>query len=87
MAVQLPSAAPTNALKVWTDGLRIFTDIGGYVVAFPLTEGGLSKVLNLLRERRVDYSGQPMLAPPPKPKSDRQSQAEALLLRLGVIKR
>lgn len=81
------SAAPPSAIKVWTDGLRIFAEVGGYITAFPLTEGGLSKVLNLLRERRVDYSGPPRLQRPHELTGTpiQHAHAEAVLRRMGVI--
>lgn len=87
MTIQLPSAAPANAIRVWTDGLRIFAEIGGYITAFPLTEGGLSKVLFLLRERRVDYSGPPRLSRPKDLVGTplQHAHAEAILRRMRII--
>jgi hypothetical protein len=81
--------APHNALIVWTDGLRLFAEVGGYVTTFSLTEGGLSQCLNLLRTRRVDYSGSPRLSriePTSGPGTPlQQASAQAILRKMRVI--
>lgn len=52
----LAPSAPPNALRVWTDGTRIFIEIPGktapYITAFPFSERGLSEALNLFREHK-----------------------------------
>lgn len=81
-------AAPSSALLIWTDGIRLFAEVGGYATTFSLTEGGLSKCLDLLRTRRVDYSGTPRLtrAEPAGPGSPlQQASAQALLRRMRII--
>lgn len=55
------SAAPPNALRMWTDGTRIYIELPGspgndpYITAYLYSEGGLSKALSLLGQHRVDY--------------------------------
>jgi len=98
------SAAPPNALRMWTDGVRIYVELPGspgndpYIVAYLYSEGGLSKALNLLGQRRADYdylgtipasyrkrwSGRGSAAPVG---TDAQSaSAEAYLRQKGIIK-
>ena len=47
MSTLAPSAAPANALTIWTDGRRVFVELpspkGPVVLAYLYTEGGLSK--------------------------------------------
>lgn len=56
-----PSAAPPNALRMWTDGVRIYIELPGspgndpYITAYLYSEGGLAKALSLLGQRRIDY--------------------------------
>lgn len=61
MAAKLaPSGAPASALKMWTDGRSVYAEIPGptpHIMAFSITEGGLTKALNLLRERQ-DFAGE-----------------------------
>lgn len=98
------SAAPPNALRMWTDGVRIYVELPGspgndpYIVAYLYSEGGLSKALHLLGERRVDYDYQGTIpnsyrkrwaGAPSKPEPGDEQQrasAEALLRRHGLIK-
>lgn len=77
-----PSNAPSNAIKVWTDGLRIFAEVGGYISAYPLTEGALSQILSIIKTRRVDYSGPPQYV---EPKRQPNAHAQSVLLRLGIL--
>ena len=58
------SAAPPNALRMWSDGLRIYVELpatkGGFcILTYDFSEGGLSKALSLLHAHRVryDYTG------------------------------
>lgn len=65
MSQLAPSAAPVNALRMWMDGRNIYAEIPGptpHIMSFPITEGGLTKALNLLRERQ-DFAGEPQLVP------------------------
>jgi hypothetical protein len=53
------SAAPPNALLIWTDGLSLFTELPGpdsrpVVIRYPLTYTGLSLALGLVRTRAYD---------------------------------
>lgn len=70
------SAAPPYALRVWCDNSSVYTEIPGkaptgmpHVMAFALSEGGLSKCLNLLRGKnasfhgKVDIAGEPAISP------------------------
>lgn len=92
------SAAPPNALRMWTDGSRIYVELPGlrgpYVVAYQYCEGGLGKALALLGERRVDYDytgtippayTNPMNWSQPGTKQQ-QAIAEKLLRQRGIIK-
>lgn len=94
-----PSAAPPNALRMWTDGVRVYAEIPGaqgkapYIVHHLFSEGGLYKLLTLLGQRRIDYdySGDiPTDYRKEKPKalaeSTADAMAEALLRRVGAIK-
>lgn len=53
-----PSAAPPNALPIWTDGLSLFTQLPGpqspMVLRYPLTAQGLSTALGLIRTHAYD---------------------------------
>lgn len=102
------SAAPPYALRVWCDNSSVYTEIPGkapnglpHVMAFALSEGGLSKCLNLLRGKntsfhsRTEVAGEPMhyTIPPVQPSNRRalagtevqRAHAQAVLKRLGVI--
>lgn len=53
------SAAPANALLIWTDGRSIFTELPGpnarpHVIRYPLTSSGLSSALGLIRAHAFD---------------------------------
>ena len=91
------SAAPPNALHIWTDGARIYVELPGspghspYVISYYYSEGGLSKALALLGKHRVDYDYQGDLPvdyqhKPGKGTATQKATIEAMLLRLGVIK-
>lgn len=91
-----PSAVPPNALRMWTDGVRIYVELPGlagpYIVAYLYSEGGLAKALNILGVNRVDYDHQGTipagyLKPKPTPgTSTQQAHSEAVGRRLGFIK-
>lgn len=89
MTLPLASAAPTQALLVWTDGQRLFVQLPGpYITTFSLTEGGLSKALDLIKVRRVDYAGVPasIVSAERKPGSVSQhALAQSLLRRKRII--
>lgn len=59
------SAAPVNALRMWTDGRDIYTEIPGKgdcpcaVFKFALCENGLWRALHLLRGHSYEYAGEP----------------------------
>jgi hypothetical protein len=95
----LPSAAPPYAIRVWADHRNVYAEVPSLnqpcVIAFPLSEGGLSKVLALLGAKlRDEGGGEPYLRPAvvakklladgitPKDLAD----ARAALLELGLLK-
>lgn len=57
----MSSAAPPNALRMWTDGTRIYIELPGspgndpYITAYLYSQDGLAKALSLLGQHRVDY--------------------------------
>ena len=91
-----PSAAPPNALRMWTDGIRIYVELPGlrgpYIVTYLYSESGLARALDLLGQRRADYEylgtiPDNYLKPSKEPSThNSRSAAEALLRRMGVIK-
>ena len=98
-ATVLPSAAPAYAVKVWADHINVYAEVPSLnqpcVVAFPLSESGLSKLLQLLGARLADEgSGQPYLRPPTIAKKlmaegiDQRDldTARLVLEQLGIIK-
>jgi len=57
-ATRASSAAPPHAIKIWAEGLLLCAEIPGdppYVITEAMTEGGLWKLLNLLRERAMEH--------------------------------
>lgn len=54
MTTLAPSAAPPNAHLCWVDDVNVYIEIKSksapYIAKFALSEGGLSKALNMLRE-------------------------------------
>lgn len=93
------TAVPPNALRMWTDGIRIYVELPGlagpYIVAYSYCEGGLSKALNLLGANRVDYDYQGAIpsgykkATRPANTLDtdlRRASVEASLRRMGVLR-
>jgi hypothetical protein len=68
-ATVAPSAAPSHAVKVWSDDLNIYAEVPSLnqpcVMAFPICEAGLSRVLTVLGAQRLkEGSGEPYLRPP-----------------------
>ena len=59
-----PSAAPPNALLIWTDGRSIYVELPSKpnvppcIITYRLSEGGLSKALALLG-KHADVAGTP----------------------------
>src|SRR5216684_8886272 len=95
----LPTAAPSYAVKVWADHINVYAEVPSLnqpcVLAFPLSEGGLSKILALLGARlRDEAGGQPYLRPAVIAKkliADGITQREldsarTALIELGIIK-
>jgi hypothetical protein len=88
-ASKAPSAAPSNALRVWTDSRSIYVELPGRagpsILTYPLSDGGLSKALSLLRTQRYDFGG--AVETSPKALSTSQSaQAESILRQRGIIR-
>lgn len=94
-----PSAAPPHAIKVWADRRNVYAEIPSLhqpcVIAFPLSSGGLSKVLAILgAKHQEDMAGVPYLRPAVIAKAliadgitQRELDATRLvLLELGLIK-
>lgn len=102
------SAAPPNALRVWVDDRAVYTEIPGkppnglpHVMSFTLSEGGLSKALNILRVQHrqafgpMDFAGAPVdrFGPVAQPSNRpsvgtaiQRAHAQAVLKRLGIFK-
>lgn len=100
MTLVAQSAAPPNALTMWTNGKVIFVEIKSreigrppYIISYALSEGGLSKALSLLRTH-ADNAGTPItnrhrsnLSPVKLVGTEAQHDlAQALLRRRGLIK-
>lgn len=98
-ATVVDTAAPSYAVKVWADHRNIYAEVPSLnqpcVLAFRLSEGGLSQVLSLLGARlRDEGGGQPYLRPPVISKNmikegvttlDLDS-ARMALIALGILK-
>jgi hypothetical protein len=87
-----PSAAPPNALPVWSDGLSLFTELIGpqgtpIVLRYPLTAQGLSSALALIRTRAFDTADRtPTPADLPRTGTlAQQLEAKAILRRIGIL--
>lgn len=92
-----PSAAPPNALLIWTDGRSIYVELPGtrgqppHVITYRLSEGGLSKALSLLG-KHADVAGTPQVSAPARRAKDyvgtvaQHAMAESILRKKGVIK-
>jgi hypothetical protein len=100
MAEILPSAAPAWAVKCWSDDVNVYAELpsinGPCVVAYPRSEGGMSRCLSTLGAyHTAEGSGQPYLRPAviaKKLMADGITQndldaAHAALLECGILKR
>lgn len=91
-----PSAAPANALLMWTDGRSIYIELPTReglppcVLSFRLSEQGLSKALAILC-KHADVAGEPVLAAP-MPRKDyvgtvsQHALAESILRKMRIVK-
>lgn len=92
-----PSAAPANALLMWTDGRSIYVElptrenVPPCIITYRLSEGGLSKALALLG-KHADIAGTPQVSVPARCQKDyvgsvaQHALAEYILRKKGVIK-
>lgn len=92
-----PSAAPPNALLMWTDGRSVYVELATKpnvppcILAFRLSESGLSKALALLG-KHADIAGTPQVSVPVRRAKDyvgtvaQHAMAESILRKKGVIK-
>ena len=92
-----PSAAPANALLIWTDGRSIYVELPTRenlppcIITYRLSEAGLSKALALLC-KHADVAGTPTLSVPARRQKDyvgtvaQHALAESILRKKGVIK-
>jgi len=92
-----PSAAPPNALLMWTDGRSVYVELKTKpnlppcILAFRLSEAGLSKALALLG-KHADVAGTPTLSVPVRRAKDyvgsiaQHAMAESILRKKGIIK-
>ena len=92
-----PSAAPANALLIWTDGRSIFVELPSRenvppcIITYRLSEGGLSKALSLLG-KHADIAGTPTLSVPARRQKDyvgsvaQHAMAESILRKKWIIK-
>ena len=93
MSITARTAAPANALLVWTDNLNIFTQLPGpgglpVVIRYPLTNAGLSSCIGLIRTRAYD-GGDRQYTPPEPPNQPgtpaQRENAREVLRRLGLL--
>lgn len=92
-----PTAAPANALLIWTDGRSIYVELPSKanvppcIITYRLSEGGLSKALSLLG-KHADIAGTPQVSVPVRRVKDyvgsvaQHALAESILRKKGVIK-
>ena len=92
-----PSAAPANALLMWTDGRSIYVELPSKpnvppcIITYRLSEGGLSKALSLLG-KHADIAGTPQVSIPVRRVKDyvgtvaQHAMAESILREKGIIK-
>lgn len=82
-----PSAAPANALRCWADHRSIYVELpspkGPTILAFTLSEGGLSKALALIAGTRYDFGGTASMT---APSTLRQAMAQSILRQRGIIR-
>jgi hypothetical protein len=86
------SAAPPNAIPVWTDGLSLFTELPTpsgqpYVIRYPLTASGLSSALGLIRTNAFDGLDRSPTSPLPAHTHsvDRAMAALEVLRKVGIV--
>jgi hypothetical protein len=93
MSTAALTAAPPNALLLWSDGVSIFTELPGpdsrpVIIRYPLTNAGLSSALGLVRTRAYDGRDTEMSRPsesPNQPGTPAQREyARTLLKRMGA---
>ena len=92
-----PTAAPANALLIWTDGRSIYVELPSKpnvppcIITYRLSEGGLSKALALLG-KHADIAGSPQVSVPVRRAKDyvgtvgQHALAESILRKRGIIK-
>ena len=92
-----PTAAPANALLIWTDGRSIYVELPSKanvppcIITYRLSEGGLSKALSLLG-KHADIAGTPQVSVPVRQAKGyvgsvaQHALAESILRKKGVIK-
>jgi len=92
-----PTAAPANALLIWTDGRSIYVELPSKanvppcIITYRLSEGGLSKALSLLG-KHADIAGTPQVSVPLRQAKGyvgsvaQHALAESILRKKGVIK-
>lgn len=92
-----PTAAPANALLMWTDGRSIYVElptrenVPPCIITYRLSEGGLSKALALLG-KHADIAGTPQVSVPVRRAKDyvgtvaQHAMAESILRKKGIIK-
>jgi len=90
------TAAPANALLIWTDNLSLYTQLPGpdgrpIVIRYPLTTAGLSQVLGIIRTRAYDsaaegrwYGSGSNIPPGPGTPAQRENARE-VLKRMGML--
>lgn len=88
------TAAPPNAIPLWTDGLSIFTELPGpdgapYVLRYPRTSVGLAQVLALITAQSFDALDRSAVGSaggrsPPRSHAATQSAAREALAALGL---
>lgn len=86
------SAAPHNALPMWTDGRSLYTELsspqGPVVLRYPLTIAGISAALSLIRTQAFDGAG--ITHTPPEPRNQpgtpaQRDNARAVLRRMRIM--
>lgn len=90
-ATSAPSAAPPNAIPVWSDGRSLFTELPGphgpIVLRYPLTTSGLSSALGLIHRHAydaLDRSAAVAALSQPR-RSTAPTPVELALRKLGLI--
>lgn len=87
------TAAPRNALLIWTDNLSLYVQLPGpgglpTVIRYPITTAGLSSAVGLIRTRAYDGNNRPYTPPEPfnQPGTPAQREnAREVLRRLGIL--